>query len=130
MKSVITHFLFFNLLLIVSSPVFARELKVCTSGCAYTSIQEAVNAAFKGDTILVNIEGTFTENNITISKDLVIRGLGQAVTILQAHPERGQSQHRLFYIQVVRGWYLNTLPFSMVWKKPTPHPGKGMGVGY
>jgi predicted outer membrane repeat protein len=129
MKSGITHFLFFNLLLIVSSSVFARELKVCTSGCAYTSIREAVNAAFKGDTILVNIEGTFTENNITISKDLVIRGLGQAVTILQAHPERGHSQHRLFYITGGARVMIEYLTIQHGVEKADPTPWKGNGGG-
>jgi predicted outer membrane repeat protein len=98
MKSGLTRFFFFSMLLILSSQVYSRELKVCTSGCAYSSLQEAINAASIGDTILLNVEGTFTENNISVSKDLVIRGLGQAVTILQAHAERGQAQHRLFYI--------------------------------
>jgi predicted outer membrane repeat protein len=129
MKSGITRFLFFNLFLIVSSSIFARELKVCNTGCAYTSIQEAVNAASKGDTILVNIEGTFTENNISISKDMVIQGLGQAVTILQAHAERGQAMHRLFYITGGAKVIIEYLTIQHGIEKADPTQAKGNGGG-
>jgi sulfur transfer complex TusBCD TusB component (DsrH family) len=129
MKSSITRFFFFNLLLIVSSSVYARELKVCSSGCAFSSIQEAVNAALKGDTILVNIEGAFTENNITISKDLVIRGLGQEVTVLQAHAERGQAMHRLFYITGGAKVILEYLTIQHGVEKADPTQARGNGGG-
>jgi hypothetical protein len=127
MKSGITRFLLFNLLVIVSSSLYSRELKVCSSGCAFSNIQEAVNAAFKGDTILVNIEGTFTENNITISKDLMIRGLGQAVTILQAHAQRGQAQHRLFYITGGAHVIMEYLTLQNGRETTAFSPGKGSG---
>jgi hypothetical protein len=129
MKSGLTRFLFFNLLLIVSSSIFARELRVCTSGCSYSTIQQAINAANKGDTILLNVEGTFTENNIAVSKDLLIRGLGQAVTILQAHAERGQAKHRLFYITGGAKVVLEYLTIQHGVEKADPTPWKGNGGG-
>jgi hypothetical protein len=129
MKSGLTRFLFFNLLLIVSSSIFARELRVCTSGCSYTTIQQAINAANKGDTILLNVEGTFTENNIAVSKDLVIRGLGQAVSILQAHAERGQAKHRLFYITGGARVIIEYLTIQHGVEKADPTPWKGSGGG-
>ena len=129
MKSGLTRFLFFKLLLIVSSSIYARELKVCTSGCAFSSLQEAINAASNGDTILVNVEGTFTENNISISKDLVISGLGQAVTILQAHTERGKSQHRLFYITGGAHVIMEYLTIQHGVEKADPTTWKGSGGG-
>jgi predicted outer membrane repeat protein len=82
----------------ISFPVFAREIKVCSSGCGYTSLQAAVNAALPGDTILINIEGALTESHITISKNITVRGLGQNNTIIQAHALRGSALHRVFYI--------------------------------
>lgn len=76
----------------------AREIQVCTSGCGYTSLQAAVNAAAAGDTILINIQGALTESRILISKNLTIRGLGQNSTVLQAHARRNAAAHRVFYI--------------------------------
>jgi len=47
---------------------------VCASGCDFTTIQAAVNAATAGDTINVGA-GTYTEN-VTINKRLIIDGAG------------------------------------------------------
>ena len=128
MKSGLTLILFCNLFLSVSTPLFARELKVSQAG-PFTTIQQAINSAGKGDTILVNVEGNFTENNISISKDLVIRGLGQAVTILQAHAERGQASHRLFYITGGAKATIEYLTLQHGMEKADPTPGKGNGGG-
>ena len=84
--------------LIFSLPVFSKQIIVCASGCDFSSVQQAVQAARAGDTILINVKGALTENRIIISKNLVIRGLGQTVTILQAHEQRGMSRHRIFQI--------------------------------
>lgn len=70
-----------------ASMVFAQTTRtVCTGGgCGYTSIQAALNAATSGDTILLNVTGTFTEKDIILpEKNVVIRGLGKGVTILQS----------------------------------------------
>ena len=98
MKIVFTRFVFFILLFFISSELVARQLIVCTSGCGDNSIQHAVNAASSGDTVLLNVVGAFTENHISISKNIVIRGLGQDVTFLQAHAGRNVAAHRIFYI--------------------------------
>jgi predicted outer membrane repeat protein len=85
-------------LLSLSSSVSANTITVCGSGCNQTTIQAAVNAASAGDTILINVNGAITESGISISKNLVIRGLGQNTTIVQAHAVRGSAIHRVFYI--------------------------------
>jgi hypothetical protein len=86
------------LFLLISSCVFANTITVCGSGCNQTTIQSAVNAAAAGDTILINVNGTVTESGISITKNLVIRGLGQNTTIIQAHAVRGSAIHRVFFI--------------------------------
>jgi predicted outer membrane repeat protein len=98
MKTFFTQFLVSFILLLASQASFANTITVCASGCNQTTIQNAVNAAASGDTILVNINGAITENGISISKNLVIRGLGQNTTIVQAHAVRGSATHRVFYI--------------------------------
>lgn len=49
-------------------PVSAATITVCSSGCDYTTIQAAVDAANEGDEILVHA-GTFVEN-VTLNKNL------------------------------------------------------------
>ncbi|GIV66443.1 MAG: hypothetical protein KatS3mg047_0836 [Bellilinea sp.] len=49
-------------------PVSADTITVCSSGCDYTTIQDAVNAANAGDVIVVG-PGTYT-GNITINKNI------------------------------------------------------------
>jgi len=57
------------------------NLTVCSSGCNYTTIQDAINAAADGDTIQVGA-GNYT-GNITINKSLTIQGSGMSNTIIQ-----------------------------------------------
>ena len=63
----------------------ATTYTVCPSGCNYTSIQTAINAADHGDTILVRDgDGIYTEN-VDVNKRLTIRSEnGSDLTIVQA----------------------------------------------
>ena len=54
-----------------------RTLTVCSSGCNYTSIQAAINAACPGDTIEVR-SGTYNEN-VVVNKTLTLLGVGSPV---------------------------------------------------
>jgi len=54
------------------SPVQAAERRVCASGCPYTSIQTAINAAISGDTIKV-AQGTYYEK-LYINKAITLLG--------------------------------------------------------
>jgi len=96
MKISLAGFLFFVAFFLPTSIVFAKEITVCSSGCAFSSLQAAVDKASAGDTILVN--GVITESGIFISKNITIRGLGQTATVIQAHADRGAARHRVFYI--------------------------------
>ncbi len=63
---------------------------VCPSGCDFTAIQDAANVAENGDIIGI-AAGTFTEANISISKDLTLRGAGAGSTMID-----GASAGRIF----------------------------------
>jgi len=61
----------------------AATITVCSSGCDYTTIQAAVNAASAGDTIIVG-DGMYNEN-VDVDKRLTIRSEnGSASTIVKA----------------------------------------------
>ncbi len=54
-----------------------RTLTVCASGCNFTSIQDAINAACPGDTIEVE-SGTYYEH-VNVNKTLILSGVGSPI---------------------------------------------------
>ncbi len=63
----------FVLLLIAGSPVMAATYSVCPSGCNFTSIQAAINAASDGDTI--EIRGGHYIEPLIVDRRLVLKGV-------------------------------------------------------
>lgn len=84
------------LALLPFSKTFANQLTVCTSGCGYTTLADAVAAANSGDTIL--LKGTLTEAGVVISKNLTLIGEGMTSTFVQGSATRGTALHRVFTI--------------------------------
>jgi len=62
------------------SGAHAATPTVCPSGCAYSSIQAAINAAAWGDTITIGA-GRYTEN-LTLNASLTLQGAGDGQTIV------------------------------------------------
>jgi hypothetical protein len=79
-----------TVVLLMISPAYAPTWTVCSSGCDYTSIQEAVNVAASGDTIQLGAE-TYLENVCVAppywASDplrLTIQGVGPDATVVDA----------------------------------------------
>ena len=64
----------FYVLSLVLPAIASATLDVCKSGCAYSTIQSAINAAVSGDTIRV-VQGTYTENlSISSKSNISLQG--------------------------------------------------------
>jgi parallel beta-helix repeat protein len=63
--------------LLLAGSANAANLSVCSAGCAYSSLQDAIDNASIGDTILVQ-SGTYNEN-VNVNKQLTLRGIGNPV---------------------------------------------------
>ena len=90
----------FAMCVLVSTATFATDRTICSSGCDYSNIQAAINAANAGDVIVIKA-GTFTESvteGILINKNLTIRGETSATTIIQAHATKGSAVNRVFRV--------------------------------
>jgi parallel beta-helix repeat protein len=70
--------------LLTFGPVQASTITVCTSGCDYTSITEAINAANPGDIVQVQ-SGTYYEN-VNVTKQITLMGddTGEGFPIVDA----------------------------------------------
>ena len=78
--------------------VHADTLTVCENGsCDYTTIQDAVGAAFSGDTISL-LDEVFTESGILVDKNVIIVGGNTAGTIIQAAEAEGEATDRVLEI--------------------------------
>lgn len=62
-----------------------KTITVCPSGCEYTSIQDAINAASPGDTIRIG-PGIY-EENLVIHKGLILRGAGRDESVIKGKKE-------------------------------------------
>lgn len=83
-----------TVLLLIRGPQVAqmKALTVCPSGCEYSSIQEAIDAAQPENTVEIKA-GTYREN-IEIKKSLTIRGVSQEKVIIDGD-KRGYSVVRI-----------------------------------
>jgi hypothetical protein len=79
-----------GLVLLPASATASQTLTVCASGCGYTSIQAAIQAAPKSANTTITIgAGTYNENVNTLGKNLSLVGAGEGQTVIQAPPTGG-----------------------------------------
>jgi predicted outer membrane repeat protein len=62
------------------------------------TIEHAISQASDPDTIVI-AAGTYTENELQVTKDLTFEGAGAATTIIQAAASEGTATHRVMRIQ-------------------------------
>lgn len=77
------------LIAVVSGLTFSRNataaITVCSSGCPYSTVQAAVDAAPDGETIRI-LEGTFVGAVNITNKNLILKGSGTSYTVLDRGP--------------------------------------------
>ncbi len=72
--------------------VAQKTITVCTSGCDFAKIQEAIDAAAAGDTIEVRA-GTYVENlTIREKQELILQGAGRDQVTLDGSPEATKEE--------------------------------------
>ncbi len=104
-------FVFFTLFYLSSFSQTTRT--VCSSGCNFSTIVAAVAAANSGDTIVLNVNGAWTEKNIVLpEKNLTIRGLGKTTTTLQSFASRASASGGRIFSYPVPTVGGNTLMFE------------------
>lgn len=87
-----------------ANPVLGQGYTVCLSGCAYRSVQEAIDASSPGTTVRIG-PGTYHES-ITLRRDIRVVGAGPNVTVLQGEgigPVITASGHWIARNTVVEG---------------------------
>jgi predicted secreted protein len=87
-KSLIVPSVFIALVFLVLLSAAHEEVRVCSEGCDYASIQKALNAATPNDTVIVE-SGIYRERPI-VSRSIILKGLdtGNGRPILA--PEKGR----------------------------------------
>lgn len=101
----------------------AATRQVCASGCAYVSIQDAVDAAGSGDTIMI-LDPIHTEGGIVVGTDLTLAGDPAHRPILQAAAGPGLAVDRVLEI----GPFADVSVRDLVIRHGHPTAGGGGGV--
>jgi hypothetical protein len=81
----------------VPTPTPEPNLTVCSSGCDFTTLQEAIDDAGSGDVIGV-LDAIHTEQGIVVNKDVTILGQSPGGSIVQAHAEPGEATESVIVI--------------------------------
>ncbi|MEM6964723.1 MAG: right-handed parallel beta-helix repeat-containing protein [Bacteroidota bacterium] len=87
---------FLLILLLLPFQILATTRSVCSSGCDFSTIQEAINNSIAGDVISIK-DAIHTEANVTISVNgLIFEGISETGTIIQAANAPQSSSGRIF----------------------------------
>ena len=82
-----------------ATPLPANDT-VCAADCDFTTIQAAIDDASTPNGAIIEItDPIHTEAGIVVNKDVTIRGLGAANTIVQAHETPDEAPDRVFLVE-------------------------------
>ena len=109
------------------SSVKADGITVCTEGCNFTTIQEAIDSIQSSSDVIINvIDSTHTEADINVDKDVIIQGEGALETIVQASDSIITSDQRVFYIHPKANVKIQNL--TIRYGNPKTEPESGGGI--
>ncbi|MFN8594150.1 MAG: pentapeptide repeat-containing protein [Thermomicrobiales bacterium] len=102
-----------------------RTCDVCISGCPYTTVQAAVDAAASGATIAI-CPGTYQGRTITIGTNLTLIGAGSGAggTMIDGSVDQGNTGH----VQVQRNAVATLRDLTISGKNSTSSLGGGIAV--
>ncbi|MBU2513320.1 right-handed parallel beta-helix repeat-containing protein [bacterium] len=123
-EKLLPAFLFIALL---SSPVTAKTLTVCQSGCDFITIQKAIDhtATQTGD-IISPLDTIHTEPGIVVSKSVILVGDSQRKSIIQADETAEAAANRVFLI--ARGAMVIFKNLVIRHGNPPEYPNSGGGI--
>lgn len=108
--------------MILIMPAMAETWTVCPSGCNFTTIQEAINSASEGDTILI-MAGEYHEH-IVVNKTLTIEGGDANTTVIN-----GSYSGNVLTVVADRVVVKNIQVKGSIRKKPDVETWPGYGIG-
>ncbi len=111
--------------LLAVQPVRADTITVCASGCDYTTIQAAIDAAAAGTTITV-MDPVHTEAEIVVDRDVTIQGQGATATVVQARAADDEIRGRVF--SILPGATVTVRLMTIRHGRPLGTPESGGGI--
>ncbi len=128
-RSFVRNFLLCFFAWVICNPVSeaaAATITVCSSGCNYSTVQNAITNASADDLIDVQYIGEYTEAGITVNKNLTIQGQGSGSTTLQAAASEGSASDRVFEISASTTVTIKDM--TVRYGKVTGDPAQGGGI--
>ena len=103
------------------------DYTVCGFGCSFTTVQAALDASSGEDLMILELpEGVHTEAGIVVTGNVLIRGQGQDLTILQAADSTDNAPDRVFLVK--KGGSLILSSLTVQHGKPAELGDKGGGI--
>lgn len=76
------------------------DYTVCRSGCSFTTIQAALDSASAEELVIIELpEGVHTEAGIVVTGEVLIRGQGPELTVIQAAESLESAPDRVFLVK-------------------------------
>ncbi|MFN2281363.1 MAG: choice-of-anchor Q domain-containing protein [Anaerolineales bacterium] len=105
----------------------AANFTVCRSGCSFTTIQSALDHVDGEELVILELpEGIHNEAGIVVTQNVVIRGQGLDLTVIQAADSTERAPDRVFLVK--KGGTLILSSLTIQHGKPAELGDKGGGI--